>query len=312
MDTRAVVLKEPGRLAVDCVALAQPGADDVVVDVEWSGISTGTERLLWSGAMPPFPGMGYPLVPGYETVGRVVDAGVGARKRIGDRVFVPGARCFQDVRALFGGAAGRLVAPQSRAHPIDETLGERGVLMALAATARHAMAAPGAQVPELIIGHGVLGRLLPRIACAEGGSPTVWETDASRRDGTFGYRVTHPDADERRDYAAIYDCSGDASLLDALIARLAPGGEIVLAGFYAAPIRFDFAPAFMREARLRVAAEWRAPDLAAVAAAVAEGRLSLDGLITHVEQASRAPVAYPTAFADSACLKMILDWRDRR
>ena len=46
-----------------------PAADDeIVVDVEFSGISTGTERLLWDGRMPPFPGMGYPLVPGYESV----------------------------------------------------------------------------------------------------------------------------------------------------------------------------------------------------------------------------------------------------
>lgn len=312
MDTLAVVLKEPGRLAVDRVALAPTGADDVVIDVEWSGISTGTERLLWSGSMPSFPGMGYPLVPGYETVGRVVDAGPDARGRVGERVFVPGARCFDGIRALFGGAAGRLVAPQARAHAIDESLGERGVLMALAATARHAMSVPGARMPELIVGHGVLGRLLARIACAEGGAPTVWETDDVRRAGSSGYRVTHPDADTRRDYAAIYDCSGDASLLNSLIARLAPGGEIVLAGFYAAPIRFDFAPAFMREARLRVAAEWRAPDLAAVATAVAAGLLSLDGLITHVEHADRAPDAYRTAFTKSACLKMILDWRDRR
>jgi 3-hydroxyethyl bacteriochlorophyllide a dehydrogenase len=68
----------------------------------------------------------------------------------------------------------------------------------------------------------------------------------------------------------------------------------------------------MREARLRISAEWRAPDLAAVAAAVADGSLSLDGLITHVERADGAPDAYRTAFTDAGCLKMILDWRDRR
>lgn len=313
METLAVVLKEPGTLAVDRVRLAQAGAEDVVVDVEWSGISTGTERLLWSGRMPPFPGMGYPLVPGYETVGRVVDAGPGARERVGERVFVPGARCFEDVRSLFGGAAGRLIAPKSRVHAIDETLGERGVLMALAATARHAMAAQGAKLPELIVGHGVLGRLLARLACAEGGAPpTVWETDPDRRRGAKDYRVVDPDEDTRRDYASIYDCSGDSDLLDRLIARLAPGGEVVLAGFYAAPVHFAFPPAFMREARLRIAAEWREPDLVHVKRAVGEGRLSLDGLITHVEHADRAPDAYRTAFTDTNCLKMVLDWRDRQ
>jgi bacteriochlorophyllide a dehydrogenase len=313
MHTLAVVLEEPKSLRLDRVELTPPGDDDLVVDVEWSGISTGTERLLWSGHMPTFPGMGYPLIPGYESVGRVVSAGKAAGERIGDRVFVPGAKCFGPIRGLFGGAAGRLIVPQRRAHAIDEALGERGVLMALAATAQHALAAPGARRPDLIVGHGVLGRLIARLACVDGGPPpTVWETNPGRRQGAQGYRAIDPAEDMRSDYSAIYDVSGDASLLDALIGRLAPGGEIVLAGFYAAPLRFAFPPAFMREARLRVAAEWTEPDLHAVRKLAAEGRLSLDGLITHVEAAQSAPDAYRTAFTDPACLKMILDWRGQQ
>ena len=74
METIAVLLQEPEHLLLSRLALTPPGDADVVVDVEWSGISTGTERLLWSGRMPMFPGMGYPLVPGYESVGRVVVA----------------------------------------------------------------------------------------------------------------------------------------------------------------------------------------------------------------------------------------------
>ena len=89
----------------------RPAPADVVVDVSWSGISTGTERLLWTGTMPPFPGMGYPLVPGYEFVGRVAQAGAQSGQREGDLVFVPGAKCFGPVRGLFGGAASRLVVP---------------------------------------------------------------------------------------------------------------------------------------------------------------------------------------------------------
>ncbi len=49
-----------------------------------------------------------------------------------------------------------------------------------------------------------------------------------------------------------------------LIARLRPGGEIVLAGFYSDALSFAFPPAFMREARIRVAAEWQPADLDAV------------------------------------------------
>lgn len=311
MDALAVLLREPERLELGRLDLTPPGAADVVVAVEWSGISTGTERLLWSGRMPDFPGMGYPLVPGYESVGRVVEAGPEAGRRVGERVFVAGARCFGPVRGLFGGAASRLVVQGAKAVPVGEALGERGVLLALAATAWHAVAAaPGAAPPDLVVGHGVLGRLLARLAPLAGGkAPTVWETDARRAAGALGYPVLDPSDDPRRDYSSIYDASGDSAALDGLIARLAPGGEVVLAGFYAEPLRFAFPPAFMREARLRVAAEWREPDLAAVAGFVADGRLSLDGLITHRRGAEEAPDAYRTAFGDPDCLKMVLDWR---
>jgi hypothetical protein len=61
--------------------------------------------------------------------------------RIGETVFVPGARCFGDVRGLFGGSAARVVVASQRAPTIHDHLGREGVLLALAATAYHALAA---------------------------------------------------------------------------------------------------------------------------------------------------------------------------
>jgi len=307
VDTVAVILNSPHRIGVQRLELSGPVEADVVVDVAFSGISSGTERLLWSGAMPDFPGMGYPLVPGYESVGRVVRAGPLSGRRAGESVFVAGARCFGAVRSLFGGTAARLVVPGPRAVPLPEGLGERGVLLALAATARHALAGG---LPELIVGHGVLGRLLARMTVLAGGTPTVWERSARRLGGAQGYAVLHPDEDTCRDYGRIHEASGDADGLGDLIGRLRPQGEVVLAGFYAKPLSFAFAPAFLREARLRVSAEWKPEDLAAAVSLVASGRLSLDGLVTHRRDAADTADAYRTAFEDAACLKMVLDWRD--
>jgi 3-hydroxyethyl bacteriochlorophyllide a dehydrogenase len=304
MKTVAIVISEPKHISPEQLVLADPAPGDLTIQVEHSGISTGTERLLWSGDMPPFPGMGYPLVPGYESVGRIVD---GPAKRIGDTVFIPGATCFGEVRGLFGATAQTLVVPASRVIPVSERLGAKAILLALAATAFHAGA--GHAPPELIIGHGTLGRLLARLAVLAGGTPIVWERNPARMSGAAGYAVITPDADERRDYQTIYDASGDISLLDQLIQRLAPGGEIVLAGFYASNVNFAFAPAFMREARLRIAAQWQPSDLTGVTALVESGALSLDGLITHHAAATGAAAAYTTAFTDPACLKMSLDWR---
>ncbi len=122
-DALAVVLEEPGRLVLSRIPLTAPSDTDIVVDIHWTGISTGTERLLWSGRMPPFPGLGYPLVPGYESVGCVAWAGPASGHCVGDNVFVPGANCFGDVRGLFGGAASRLMVPGRRAHSVSEHLG---------------------------------------------------------------------------------------------------------------------------------------------------------------------------------------------
>ena len=308
MDTIAVVLEEPERIALRRLDLKPTAAEDVVVDIEWSGISTGTERLFWTGRMPKFPGMGYPLVPGYESVGRVVAVGEAAQHRLGERVFVPGATCYKDAHGLFGGAARRVVVPSARAIEMPERLAERGVLLALAATAQHAIA--GGAPPDLIIGHGMLGRLLARLTIASGApAPTVWETNPDRIGSKQLYPVIDPKSDDRRDYCSIYDASGDAALLDQLVMRLAKGGEIVLAGFYETPLAFAFAPAFMREARLRVAAEWQPADLVRVQALMKAGLFSLDALLTHRADATDAQRAYQTAFGDSQCLKMVLDWR---
>lgn len=305
----AVVLEEPKRLTLTTLQLDAPAADDVVVETQWSGVSAGTERLLFTGRMPDFPGMGYPLVPGYESVGRVVEAGPEAHIAVGAQVFVPGARCFGPVRGLHGGAASVLVVPGARVVPVSATLGEKAVLLALAATALHALSGSAAHKGVLIIGHGVLGRLLARLATSAGGEPpVVWEKSPLRRDGAVGYVVTAPEEDGRKTYPLIIDVSGDAGALDSLVQRLSPGSEIVLAGFYDR-IGFAFAPAFMREARFRIAAQWREGDLSDIVRRVDSGDLSLDGLITHRRPASAAAEAYPVAFEDPACLKMVLDWR---
>ncbi|MBX9927076.1 MAG: alcohol dehydrogenase catalytic domain-containing protein, partial [Hyphomicrobiaceae bacterium] len=178
MSSLAVVMERPESLTLQRLQLTEPGDDDCIVDIQWSGISTGTERLLWTGRMPQFPGLGYPLVPGYESVGTVRYAGRTSGRRVGDRVFVPGASCYRDARGLFGGASARVVTagtrlittPTVRATTLEPDAGASAVLLALAATAYHVTSPPPSVVPtasrratpELIVGHGVLGRLLAR------------------------------------------------------------------------------------------------------------------------------------------------------
>ena len=315
MKAQAIVFEAPQSIAVRTLELAPMGPRDVEVAVSFSGISTGTERLLWDGTMPPFPGLSYPLVPGYETVGTVAQMGAEVTGlSLGDLVFLPGSYAFQGVPNIFGGSGSRLVVPHERAVKLDAALGVKGVLLALAATAHHVFTVGREGLPlaypDLIIGHGIMGRLLARMVVAAGKpAPAVWETQAVRQSGALGYGVIHPDDDARKDYRCICDVSGDSGILNRVIPKMAPGGEVVLAGFYKQDLSFSYAMAFMREASIRVAAQWKKHDLDAVVAMFHNGSLPLEGLITHTETPQRAQQAYEVAFGDPQCLKMVIDWR---
>jgi len=311
MEATAVVFEKPKEISLAGIEMIPVEDNDVLVDTYWSGISTGTEKMFWDGSMPPFPGMGYPLVPGYEAVGRVKAAGKNAEGKIGDLVFIPGARCFKGVSSLFGASASNLIVSNERAMSVPETLGNQAVLLALAATAHHAIAmAPRGEV-DLIIGHGVVGRLLARIAIAIGNKPPqVWEIDPRRQEGADGYVVTQFGADSPRDLSSIIDASGSIEAIDIAVSCMAPGATLTLAGFYQDRVSFNFPAAFMREAKLQISAEFKPDDVTAVLALIENGRLSLDGLISHHLPSAQATTAYETAFNDPNCIKMILDWKE--
>jgi 3-hydroxyethyl bacteriochlorophyllide a dehydrogenase len=309
MHSAAIIFEKPGTLAVRRLALNEPDIADVVVQSHFSGISSGTEKMLYDGTMPAFPGMKYPLVPGYETVGTVIEAGSASGRSVGDQVFVPGANCYADAAGLFGASAETLVVPGARTVRTSFERPEEAALLALAATAYHAVAR--SQRPaSLVIGHGVLGRLIARMIIATGNpAPTVWETVSARRSGALGYNAVAPDADSDQRHDAIIDASGDSAIVDKAVARLNRRGELILAGFYGSRVDFGFPAAFMKEASIAIAAEFTPADLNAVLALIQAGSLSLGGLITHHSAPSDAATAYRTAFTDPDCLKMIIDWR---
>ena len=311
MDTLAIVIDNPGQLDLRKVALKEPGQGDVIVETHFSGVSSGTERLFWSGEMPFFPGMGYPLVPGYETVGVVVDNRASKKLKVGDYVFVPGANCYENVKGLFGASSSLLIASDTKLIKIDPELKAKGTLFALAATARHAIAGLGNKLPSLIIGHGVLGRLLARLTIAAGGEPPiVWESNPQRAERQTDYEVIDPARDKSSDHEAIYEASGDVGVLDKIIPKLKKNGEIVFAGFYSAPISFSFPPAFMKEARFRISAEFNTEDINITKSLLETGALSLEGLVSHEKSANFSKAAYRQSFEDPECLKMVIDWRD--
>ena len=120
-----VLLKKPGEIRVEQINLDPLTEDDLLVENFYSGISSGTERLLFEGRMPSFQGMGYPLVPGYECFGKVLSCSKNSGFTDGDTVFVPGATCYGDVKGLFGGASSHLVVNKNRAIKMPFEIGSK-------------------------------------------------------------------------------------------------------------------------------------------------------------------------------------------
>ena len=275
MQTTAIVLSEPKQIDVRTLGLLVSDAD-VVVAVEWSAISTGTERLLYDGTMPTFPGMGYPLVPGYEAVGRVVGRGV--------RRPCPSAmRCSCPAPIATRARAG-CSAPPPRISPCPAAR----LLPIPAATGRecHAAGARRHRPPRLL--RSARRHPRPHRRPRRAGPAARPPRDRDGRPGADGVG-TRSRADGRRRRlpgasipttiraATIAPSSTSAAIRRSSTRwsqRLAPGGEIVLAGFYKrCDCPFAFPPAFMREARFRVAAQWQRDDLETVGGLARDGRL---------------------------------------
>ena len=70
MDSRAIVMEEPGSLAETEVAVPDLGPDEVLVEVELTGIC-GTDVHMNEGGMD----LGFPVIPGHEFSGTVAEVG---------------------------------------------------------------------------------------------------------------------------------------------------------------------------------------------------------------------------------------------
>ena len=315
MSTVAVVLEAPERL---CPAPARPYRRRATRTSSWTSSGAGSaparSGCSGSGRMPPFPGMGYPLVPGYESVGRVAAAGASSARRDGRARLRPRRpllrRCPRPVRRR----RRRGVVVAGRRACCRSTSAWASTACCWRSPPPRITRSPASTTqPELIVGHGVLGRLLARLAVAAGGEPAVvWERNPERGDRRARLPRRRPGRRRAaRLRARSTTSAATPALLDTLIARLAPR-------------RRDRAGRLLqRAAVLRVPARPSCARPASVSPP--SGRPSRPGRRQGADRvrppvarrpdhpprrsARDADAAYRTAFDDPACLKMILDWR---
>lgn len=331
MKTKAIVIPKAHTVELREVELKPLGADDVLIQTTLTSISAGTERMLLRGVMP-HPMLQFPVVPGYETVGKVVEAGANAQSWLGRRVYVGGNYGFVGVNPAFGGQSAYIVAPQSHLTDLQSLTDEQGVLLALAATALHGvdMAFDASRKAEdgnvlhppssiLVLGQGIVGQLAARFAEARGAHVTVTDKVASRlKLSVADVKLRVEDGELRNEedpsfsirdaqFSVLIDATGKMDAIAPRLMNIRKGGRVVLLGYYE-KIDLPYMPAFLRELTFVVSKEWAPGDLARARDAIAAGQIEVRSLITHCLPADDAPKAFDIAFNDPDCVKMTIRW----
>jgi threonine dehydrogenase-like Zn-dependent dehydrogenase len=233
VDAYAFWLCRPGHGEIRPVKLAEPARDDVMVRTLRSGVSRGTETLVFRGGVPPgqheamrapfqegdFPG---PVKYGYLNVGAVEE---GPPELRGRTVF-----CLYPHQTAY-------VVPASAVAVVPEDVPPtRAVLAGTVETAVNALWDAGPLLGDrvTVVGAGMVGccvaRLLSRFPAAQ---VTLVDVDAGRADVAAALGVdfaTPADATDGRDL--VVHASATSSGLQRSLDLLAPEGTVIDLSWY--------------------------------------------------------------------------------
>jgi 2-desacetyl-2-hydroxyethyl bacteriochlorophyllide A dehydrogenase len=260
-DARALYFEAPGEVAVRAEPRPSPGADEVLVETVASGVSPGTEMLVYEGDVPEEMAVddtidslegtfGYPVQYGYAAVGRVAATGADVDgERVGDLVFA------------FNPHESHFRASPEELQPVPDDIGaETATLFPTAETAVNFVLDARPQVGERVVvfGAGLIGlattALLSTFPLE---SLTVVDPVAERRAlaSEFGATTTEtPDGIGETEWTdpAGADCcievSGNPQALDDAIRTVGYDGRVVIGSWYGTkPVELGLGGRFHRE-----------------------------------------------------------------
>jgi 2-desacetyl-2-hydroxyethyl bacteriochlorophyllide A dehydrogenase len=233
LDARAFWVRRPGHGEIRPVTLDPPGPEDVLVRTLHSGVSRGTETLVFSGAVPPklyaamrapyqdgdFPG---PVKYGYLNVGEVEAGPAGL---LGRTVF-----CLYPHQT-------RYVVPVSAVTPVPSDVpAARAVLAGTVETAVNALwdAAPLVGDRIAVVGAGMVGCCVAALAAkVPGARVQLVDVDESKAPVAAGLGVQFAaPADAQDDCDLVIHASATSAGLARSLSLLAMDGRVVDLSWY--------------------------------------------------------------------------------
>jgi 3-hydroxyethyl bacteriochlorophyllide a dehydrogenase len=331
MEAQAVVATKPGHVALQTVTVPDPGPEDVVVRVQHSWISNGTDGSFVRGERiggdtprteaDPLP---FPHVPGYQKVGVIVEVGSQVRDlQVGEVVFATVSR----VEGMFyptGGHLSPAVTHRSQIWPLPDGLTpEAASGLVLTQVGYNIGIRPPLQLDDavVVIGDGLVGHWAAQTFQYRGARVLMlgkhadrlahFETadedrtvDITREDPLEAVRAWAPQGVQ-----AVADTVGSIASLEALYPALRRNSHLVSAGFYGLQGRIDIQKMRDREMTLHAPAGWTKERMDATLELLRQGVFQTLPLITHRFPAARADAAFDLILTRrEPFLGVLLDW----
>jgi len=295
--------------------------NELLIETERSFISAGTELANYTAAdknvYVPGSWCSYPWKSGYANVGIVLDAGERYRPLIGRRVFCNGPHA--SVHRFATNARIHLVAPVPDGLNLDEAVAARMAMVA--------MAGLDASKPQyyrwvVMFGLGMVGNLAAQLFRLTGAHVIGVDPSETRRRLAKECGIPHVIAGTEEEIAAqvrditggrmaqvAVDAVGHSAISLQAVKLTSDGGEVIVLGSPRCEVEGNLSEVFnaahYRWVSIKGSLEWNLPTesehalvyslqtrLAAIFSWIADGRLQLKPLITHVLPSQEIKTAY--------------------
>ena len=321
---KAIVNTGPGRLEMRELPTPRPGPGQVCVKTLACGICA-TDLAMIAG----WQRTGFPAIPGHEWAGRIEALGKGVAGDLAGRLCVAENVLADGGEVGFehpGGYAQYLLTEGRNVCvlPSDVPAATAALIEPLAVSVRGLrrlrLEDRGA---ALIFGDGPIGLLLAMLlarsgieeVCLVGGRPARLEL--ARQLGvrrTLNYHDVSSGlgaavrAEFGRGFAHVIEASGSAAAMEAALDAADRGGKLLVIGDYAeAAARFKWNTLLHKELEL-IGSNASAGAWPEAVRLVAEERLPLERLVTHVYPADRFAEGVDRVRSDRDAVKVVLTW----
>jgi 2-desacetyl-2-hydroxyethyl bacteriochlorophyllide A dehydrogenase len=329
MTTRAVVFPELRRSTVEKVEIPPLRDGDVLIEIEYSSISPGTERWCLTGALA-VPGerpLAFPHVPGYQAAGIVRETGKAVRGLApGDRVFSRNCEAPRGWQgSWWGGHVGFHAAAEAAVIKLPDGVSTlEGSSLLLAQVGYNGASKPAVRPGDtaVVIGDGLVGLYAAQVLRHRGAHVILsglspYRLDFARRfaaDEVFDAAQGDFPARMKERFPSGVDIAletaSSAATVRMAAGLLRNGGQLVLNGFYPPPESLiDWHWLRTKELTLYCPNSRTRERLEGALGLVASGALRVGDLVTHEFPVSEAPEAYAKLLGtDAAFLGIALRW----